>query len=165
MRYGPNSVIINTAEALKDIYAGSKNSSVRKAPLYRFLHQGGATSTHSVIDKTVHGRKRRILSHAFSDQALKSLEPYMVGSIDTWLELLGEGHSGEKAASWSERKNMSVWANYVTFDVLGDLCFGKPFGLLHDASTHFLPRLMLARATALQVVSPPLSDGVTSGLV
>lgn len=136
---------------MKEIYAGSKNTHVIKAKNYEFLHDGGATSTHSVIDKTVHSRKRRVLSHAFSENALRSLETYMIQNVNSWLSILGDSQTTDKA-QWSSPKNMTQLANYVTFDVLGDLCFGKPFGLLQDLN-RFVPPLMMSRIKAFHVVS------------
>lgn len=42
----------------------------------------------------------------------------------------------ETAASgkdqWSVAQNMADWCNYLTFDVMGDLCFGKAFEMLEN---------------------------------
>lgn len=143
--------MINTAGALRDVYGGSKNTNVRKAPQYKFLHDGGAVSTHSVIDKEIHNRKRRVLSHAFSDAALRSFDDSIIENVDRWCDILGQKDGG-KSTTWSSPKNMATWANYVTFDVLGDLCFGKPFGLLTSTATRWLPPMMLSRTLAFQVV-------------
>ena len=48
---------------------------------------------------------------------------------------------------------MSNWSNYLTFDVLGDLCFGKPFGLLTSSAQRYIPQMMLANMYALHTVS------------
>lgn len=34
--------------------------------------------------------------------------------------------------------NVSTWFNYYSFDVMGDLAFGKPFDMLKSGSTHYL---------------------------
>ena len=152
VRYSPNYIIINTAEAVKDIYADAKHNNLQKAPLYTFLHDG-AVSVNSAIDKTVHARKRRILSHGFSDQALKALEPYMINNVNIWLDALLDSDQ-EKADTWSKPRNMTQVANFLTFDVLGDLCFGKSFGLLTSSSQSWLPPLVMARTTLMNIVGP-----------
>ncbi len=150
MRYAPNHVIINTVGALHDIYAGSKNNNVQKAPMYKLLHIGG-TSTHSEINKAAHGRKRRVLGHAFSDQALKSMEVFITDNVDRWCKLLGEDNA-EAASTWSKSKDMAKWANYVTFDVLGELCFGKSFNMMDSTTNRGVPSMMLSRTQNFQVV-------------
>lgn len=48
---------------------------------------------------------------------------------------------------------MADWSNYLTFDVLGDLCFGEAFGLIESDDHRAAPNLMLARTRVLAVVS------------
>lgn len=49
----------------------------------------------------------------------------MAKHIDRWNEILLEGTRDSQG--WTEPKNMSVWCDYLVFDILGDLCFGKSF--------------------------------------
>lgn len=70
VRFGPNSLSFNSNTALKDIYGFKSNA--RKADFYKaFWASKDSASTHSSIDKATHARKRRVLSHAFSDAAIK----------------------------------------------------------------------------------------------
>lgn len=73
----------------------------------------------------------------------------MVNTINDWIEALGSGTNNE----WSTPKDVADWANYLTFDVLGDLCFGKAFGLIKSNTFRAAPNLMLARTRFLAVVS------------
>ena len=153
-RYAPDYIVINNADSARAIYSGPKTN-VRKAPMYKFLHDNNATGSSSVIDKTVHARKRHIISQGFSDAALRDLEPYIIANIEQWCDLLDTNSNGQKteAGQWSEAKDMSRWANYLTFDVLGDLCFGKPFGLLTSAAQRYIPKMMMSAMYSLQLVS------------
>lgn len=154
VRYAPNYVIFNTEQALRDIYAGPKSAPVQKAEFYTYLHdESGATSSHAAIDKDVHAFKRRVLSHGFSEQALRDLEEFMIVNINKWTDLLGSDLSAEDKGWSAEPRDMALWATYLTFDVLGDLCFGKPFGLLDDHSKRYIPGLMLQRSWQNNVVS------------
>ena len=38
---------------------------------------------------------------------------------------------------WGPAQNMADWCNYLTFDIMGDLCFGKAFNMLESPSNHF----------------------------
>lgn len=96
------------------------------------------------------------MSQAFSDTALRSLEQYIVTNIERWCDSLSINTTdGRKVEGneWSEAKNMSNWSNYLTFDVLGDLCFGKPFGLLTSSAQRYIPQMMLSNMYAFHTVS------------
>ncbi|KAF2204214.1 cytochrome P450 [Delitschia confertaspora ATCC 74209] len=161
VRIGPNTVSINNAEALKTIYGHRGNSKVKKADFYKaFPATPKAVNVHSAIDKGVHSRKRRVLSHAFGDQAIKSLEKYILMNIRTGISLLakksGEGEKGviidmegknsavktEKEDGWGENWNMANWCNWLVFDIMGDLVFGKPFDLLESPQNRFAVELV-----------------------
>ncbi|KAL3422894.1 cytochrome p450 family protein [Phlyctema vagabunda] len=139
-RYGPSSLSINSNTALKTIYGHRAN--VKKSQFYSVFPPTKDTfNTHSSIDKASHARKRRVLSHAFSDTAIKAMENHILGNVRTFCTQLGRrsfpkgktNESIEKYSSpgqWSIPQNMADWCNYLTFDVMGDLCFGKAFGML-----------------------------------
>lgn len=145
VRFGPNSLSFNTNTALKDIYGFKAN--VRKADFYSaFPASKDAYSTHSAIDRAMHARKRRVLSHAFSDVAIKSMEKHILAHIRQFCHNLGErgvasfSDIPEKSTDgkpWTSAKNLSDQANYMTFDIMGDLCFGKAFGMLERPDNRF----------------------------
>ncbi|KAH8805807.1 cytochrome P450 [Xylogone sp. PMI_703] len=138
-RYGPNSLSFNTNTALKTIYGHGAN--VQKSQFYSVFPPTKDTfNTHSSINKRAHGRKRRVLSHAFSDSALKSMEKYILANIRLFCSKLEDKRSPfdnnalaekpKERGGWSSPRNMAKWCNYLTFDVMGDLCFGKAFEML-----------------------------------
>ena len=139
VRFGPNSLSFNTNTALKDIYGHKAN--VRKADFYlAFLATKDAFSTHSAIDRAAHARKRRVLSHAFSDAAIKSMENHILAHIRQFCANLGEkafSNYEKNGYEWTTARNISDQANYMTFDVMGDLCFGKAFGMLERPDNRF----------------------------
>ena len=65
------------------------------------------------------------------------MEKYILGNVRTFCSALGSKSSfmtekaGEKG-QWSVAQNMADWCNYLTFDVMGDLCFGKAFEMLEN---------------------------------
>lgn len=137
VRIGPNTLSINTTTALKTIYGFRTN--VRKADFYTaFPANKNTYNVHSSIDKMQHARKRRVMSHAFSDQAIKSLEKYILANVRTACQLLREkGKQGEDAKGWNEPWNVANWCNWLVFDIMGDLVFGKAFGMLESPVNRF----------------------------
>ena len=152
VRYGPDKISINSAAALSDIYGYKSN--VRKAQFYSaFPATKGAWSTHSAIDKALHARKRRVLSQGFSDAAMKGLQPHILSVIRTFTEAVGDfpsrlafgssnGTPTKKEPAWSTPKDMGLWANYMSYDVLGDICYGESFDTIERADNRFAINLV-----------------------
>ena len=157
-RYGPNSLSINSNTALKTIYGHRAN--VKKSQFYSVFPPTKDTfNTHSSIDKASHARKRRVLSHAFSDSAIKSMEKYILGNVRTFCSALGSKPAfttdkTDEKAQWSVAQNMADWCNYLTFDVMGDLCFGKAFEMLENRTNRHVIDLIGSAAHMHLIVSP-----------
>ncbi len=99
----------------------------------------GAFSTHTALDRNAHARKRRVMSHAFSDAALRGVEDYVLVHVREYVEKLSKtmrgvsnGYLSDANKGWTETKDVSKWSSYLGFDVMGDLCFGKAFGMLGE---------------------------------
>ncbi|KAF1960044.1 cytochrome P450 [Byssothecium circinans] len=136
VRIGPNTLSINTATALKTIYTFRAN--VRKADFYTAFPANKKTvNVHSSIDKLQHARKRRVMSHAFSDQAIKSLERYILANVRTACRLLEESTNAGEKEGWGTQWNVANWCNWMVFDIMGDLVFGKAFGMLESPVNRF----------------------------
>ncbi|KAL3425968.1 cytochrome p450 family protein [Phlyctema vagabunda] len=135
VRFAPNAISINTPAGLKEIY-GVKRSNIVKSDWYRCIHYfaGGYQSTLTLIDQTRHSAKRRLLSHAFSDSALRGVEQNITSLIHTWIELLGNGVTTD----WSAGLDMDMWATCLIYDILGDLAFGKSFKTMQSEENRFL---------------------------
>ncbi|GAP90740.1 putative cytochrome P450 family protein [Rosellinia necatrix] len=143
VRFGPNSLSFNSNTALKDIYGFKTN--VRKAAFYdAFAHP--VPNTHNTRDKNVHARKRRVLSQAFSDSAMKEMERYILANVRSFCEQIGLGASDDRKG-WTAPKNMSDWCNYLAMDILGDLCFGKAFHMLERPDNRYALELVSLATT------------------
>lgn len=167
---------MNSNTALSTIYGPHAN--VRKSIFYTaFAATPEAASTHSTIDKTAHARKRRVLSYAFSEAAVKSMEKYILHNVrsftdglltNRWSNSTANGQmvvsekGGEKGPmpGWGPAQNMADWCNYLTFDIMGDLCFGKAFNMLEKADNHFAADMIGMAAHRHSIVSYPPSQNV-----
>lgn len=160
VRFGPNSISVNDAAALREIYGFRAN--VRKAEFYdAFVHP--APNTHNSRDRDVHARKRRVLSQAFSDGAIKQMERYILANVRTFCEAIGAsggggagaevGFVGEESKGWTAPKNMSDWCNWLAMDILGDLCFGKAFHMLERPDNRYAIDLVGVAARRHLIVS------------
>ena len=72
--------------------------------------------------------------------------------------------SGTKG-QWSVAQNMADWCNYLTFDTLGDLCFGKAFEMLeHEENRHVIDLIGNAANMHL-IVSRSTTSPITFNVV
>ncbi|KAF2150162.1 benzoate 4-monooxygenase cytochrome-like protein P450 [Myriangium duriaei CBS 260.36] len=125
VRWGPNSISINNAKALHEVHNSKAN--VQKSPWYTV---GFFVNIFTAIDKDVHARKRRVMGHAFSDKAVREMEPYMIGAVRDWCAALGDQTNPTQGAfkhQWSAPKDMKEWGAYSVFDSMGELLFGRSF--------------------------------------
>ncbi|KAG8530292.1 uncharacterized protein KY384_004794 [Bacidia gigantensis] len=77
-------------------------------------------------------RIRRLVSHAFSEQALREQEPLITYYFDLLISRLHQEVSGAQQG----KVNLVQWLNFTTFDILGDLCFDESFGALESGRYH-----------------------------
>lgn len=73
-----------------------------------------------------HRRFRRVFAPAFSERALKRQEPILKRHVDLLVSKLGE------SAGLGQPVNMVEKYQFTTFDIMGDLTFGQPLGLLES---------------------------------
>jgi cytochrome P450 len=162
VRYGPNTLSVNHPAALKAIYGHKAN--VRKSDFYTsFPAAPGVVSTHTCIDIKAHGRKRRVMSHAFSEAALKGVEDFVLTHVSSYINALTdrfgsktttEGSIADK--QWTAPKNVSKWSTWLGFDVMGDLAFGRGFGMLDGSSisNRDAPELLMQAAKRHNTMGP-----------
>ncbi|OJD34005.1 cytochrome p450 monooxygenase [Diplodia corticola] len=177
VRYGPNTLSVNDPAALKAIYGHRAN--VRKSDFYlAFPAVPGAFSTHTALDRHAHARKRRVMSHAFSDQALKGVEDYVLGYVRAFVGKLtaatadGDGHGlghgsagGGGPDGWSPARDVAEWCTYLGFDVMGDLAFGKSFSMLEgDVPENREAAFLLTQAAKRHNITGPMPWLHQSGL-
>ena len=131
VRFSPGSLSINDPGALKAIYSHQAN--VQKSIFYHcFRARPDAISTLLATEKQHHARKRRVMGQAFSESALRGLEEYVLGHVQDMVERIDsvvKDVNAEKA-TWSTPLDMARWCNWLVFDIMGDLVFGRSFGTL-----------------------------------
>lgn len=89
---------------------------------------------HSTRSRADHDARRRIWSGAFSDKALRGYEERVQKYNKALIKQINS-FSGQPI-------DMSQWFNLWSFDVMGDLAFGKSFNMLRTASTHWAIKLL-----------------------
>ncbi|KAJ5453959.1 Benzoate 4-monooxygenase [Penicillium daleae] len=128
VRIAPRHVSIADDEAITTVY-GHGNGFL-KADFYdAFVSiRRGLFNTR---DRAEHTRKRKTVSHTFSAKSIGQFEQYIHGNIEMfvkqWRKLADLQANPKTGFASLDALN---WFNYLAFDIIGDLAFGAPFGML-----------------------------------
>jgi benzoate 4-monooxygenase len=163
VRIQPDHVSFASPEALSVIYA--HGNGLLKSEYYDVFVsiQRGLFNTR---DRVEHTRKRKIVSHTFSPKNVGAFEPYIHHNledlVDQWTSISSKegkknGFAEIDALNWFVKYRTRKFIfltphryNYLAFDVIGDLAFGAPFGMVKsgrdiatvvkaDGTTSYLP--------------------------
>lgn len=157
IRVSPNELAFNSVQAWEDVYGfktgGRQN--MHKDP----IHVGSVdplpgASTLTMADDANHTRQRRALAHSFSEKALKEQEYIIQHYIDKLIANFSH------MADVAEELNFVNWLNFTTFDIIGDLAFGEPFGCLDMGAFHSWVALIYetVKVGALEQATRRLAD-------
>ncbi|RAL61268.1 hypothetical protein DID88_010347 [Monilinia fructigena] len=134
LRVAPNYLDYNSSVAWEDIYGFVKDHHKKNFP--KDLVERGVMENEPrniiVADEEDHRRFRRLQSHVFSDKALTSQEPLIQDYARRFISGLIKFSSLNSDGSI----NIGQWYNYTTFDLIGDLAFGEPFGCVETGEMH-----------------------------
>ncbi|KAF2468670.1 benzoate 4-monooxygenase cytochrome P450 [Lindgomyces ingoldianus] len=150
VRDGPNSLSFRSPEALKAIYGN--NAHIKKGDWYLTLDiSAGAPSVQMVIDQHQHALRRRVMSPAFSEKALRDAEPLINTTARKLCERLAEALSCTKD-EWSKGFDLQVWIAYYGYDFISDLAFGRSLELLDREEHRFVPPTLRSASQFLYYV-------------
>ena len=155
VRIQPDELSFAVAPAWADIFASRPQ--LPKPEKGSIISANGTRPIATIIHTPDHTRQRRILNYAFSDRALKEQE-YILHNYGNLL--VKRLHEVSKDGNEIDIRD---WFNFVTFDIIGDLCFGEPFNSLVGADHHPWVATMFTGIKVAQLITiftlfPPLSE-------
>ncbi len=128
VRVSPNELSFDNEAAWKDIYGSrSGHLNFHKDPVHVGSVEtipGSTASTITMANDADHARQRRALSHTFSTKALLEQEHIIRFYIDKFSNKMKE------FAQAGTPVDLVAWFAYCTFDVIGDMALGEPFGCM-----------------------------------
>ncbi|KAL1967665.1 hypothetical protein VTN77DRAFT_2922 [Rasamsonia byssochlamydoides] len=133
VRIAPDELSYSTGEAWKEIYHKPTQKDLR---FYGKAHFKNIPDMVRGGDED-HARFRRNFSHAFSDRALREQESLIRQYVDLLVHKLDQ-------ASQKGKVDLVRMFNCTTFDVMGDLTFGEPLGLLQGSEYNAWVSLIFA---------------------
>ena len=101
----------------------------------------GAPSVQMVREHEQHALRRRVISPAFSEKALRDAEPFINTNAQKLSEKLEEVTKCERG-HWSEPLDLYPWLAYYGYDFISDLAFGRSFEMLDHETNRFIPQTL-----------------------
>lgn len=130
VRVGPSELSIAHPEGVNVIYG--QGSKCTKAAWYDLTKP--ITSLQTYREKALHDRRRRVWSSAFSDRGLRGYEQR--------IEVHRRKLISHIRSLDGKPINMTKWFNLYSFDVMGDLAFGRSFDMLETSQEHWAIQLL-----------------------
>ena len=156
VRYGPNRISINTAAGSREIY-GSKANTQKTSRFYNvFAHFFHSDSTLTIVDRAVHGRKRRVMSQALAGNMVKAMEDHILEHVNVFCNCMIDktaGSATKAITDWSSARSMTSWSSRLTFDVMGDVAFGRTFEMLKSETNRYILDILPDGVHGLNLVS------------
>lgn len=138
VRIAPDELAFSRPEAWKDIYGHKLADEIPKHAFF-YRTRGVPPSIVSEEDPHNHALLRRELLPQFSDRKMREQEPIIGAYLDLLMTRLREhavdADRKDAVTGGPARRplNMVDWYTWTTFDIIGDLAFGEPFGCLDRA--------------------------------
>lgn len=138
VRVGPNEISYLTVSANKTIFGNkpTEEATFEKNPAV-YIQASGMAENLLFANTREHPRIKKLMAPAFSDQAIKEQEPTIQQLTSVMMNKLRYNRSGKayypNAAGVA---NIGAWCNFLVFDILSALSFGKPVGCLELADYH-----------------------------
>jgi cytochrome P450 len=130
VRIRPNALSFSSSQAAKDILNNKAGrGQLQKDPNFYFKIADAAYSILTVPSDEDHSRYRRLLSHGFSEKAIREQESVLKTYVDLLIQRL---HNRAKDGA----QDMVAWFNWTTFDLIGDLTFDRSFDCLKNEAYH-----------------------------
>ncbi|KAF4778885.1 cytochrome P450 ClCP1 [Colletotrichum scovillei] len=131
VRVAPDELAYCNVNAWKDIMGHRSAGSPSFEKALKFYRPTAEQPINIVnTNGAEHAMLRRQLSHGFSERSLRDQQPLIMKYVDLMIQRLHENCSGE------EPVDLMAWYNFTTFDIIGDLAFGEPFGCLEKSEYH-----------------------------
>lgn len=132
VRISPTELSFIDSDAWRDIYVYRPGHAAFERDKQTYGRAPNGVDTLLTTSKEDHARMRRILDHSFSDRAGREQEPIVLDHMNTLIKSLHEQVEGPNRGN----VDVSKWYNWMSFDIIGDLSFGRSFDCLKTQTYH-----------------------------
>ena len=106
----------------------------------------------TAVEKDLHASNRRILSQALAMESLKPMQEHILKNCRIFCQSMLDENM-QTSSNWSSPRNMTKWFSRLTFDIMGDIVFGRNWDVLKSERNRDLTDTFVAGTGALYVVS------------
>ncbi|KAH7141644.1 cytochrome P450 67 [Dactylonectria macrodidyma] len=141
VRTGPNELSIVNPKAVQAIHSNASKCS--KGPWYNL--QLPSVSLHSTRDRAEHAHRRKTWDQGFSSKALRDYEPRVIhytNQLMTQIEMMK-----------GKPMNVAEEFNLYSFDIMGNLAFGKDFNMVKTQKMHPAMHLLHSTTKLVGIIS------------
>ncbi|KAK7750777.1 hypothetical protein SLS62_007329 [Diatrype stigma] len=136
IRIAPNELSFATPQSFKDIYGPPSKSRKLFSKSDRF-YDIGISNIAFEMNPEEHAKQYKLFAPAFRASALRSQEHIIHKHVDLFISQLDR-----LGVSPHQSLNMSLWFEWLTFDIIGELTFGESFNAIRDAKSHYWVTLL-----------------------
>ncbi|KAF8249403.1 cytochrome P450 [Wilcoxina mikolae CBS 423.85] len=108
-------------------------------------------------DRAEHTRKRKTISSVFSTKNVLQFEPYIHHNLELLASQFNKLSAQPDLPGGFHKLDILHWTNYLAFDIISDLTFGSPFGMLESGKDQAIVKDLntgkITTATAIQVLN------------
>lgn len=165
VRTQPNHVSIADDAAIKTVL-GHGNGFL-KAEYYDAFY-AVEPDIFAVRNRNDHARKRKIISHTFAPKSVREFEPFIMTHLNQIIRQwnsIADGHAKEGGVGPAV-VNAQAWLSFLAIDIIGDLAFGAPFGMLEKGKDEVevrIPGRPARNVPVMKVVNGRDEVGATIG--
>jgi cytochrome P450 len=134
VRIAPDEISFVRPDAWQDVYSNAPGRpAFPKSKLWHGSAPGRPMSILNALDPKVHSRFRKAMEPGFTERAVRLQEPIIQSYVSLFIKQLDSlvATSDEGIVT-----DIVRWFGFVTFDLIGDLGFGEPFGCLESSEFH-----------------------------
>ncbi|EMR65630.1 putative cytochrome p450 protein [Eutypa lata UCREL1] len=132
VRIGPSEISFIDKAAWKDIYSLKRCRQIERDPTsFPSLTPNGSKFDLLTYSPTDHAKYRKILNPCFSEKATKEYEPTIHENIDKMIDKLSAN-----VRKGDARTNVTKWFQWLTFDMVTDVCWGESFECVSKRESH-----------------------------
>ncbi|KAK5999292.1 hypothetical protein QM012_005617 [Aureobasidium pullulans] len=130
VRIGPNHINISDASAVKTVYGSGRN--FKKSSFYDAF-TALRPNLFGTRNEEIHSARRKAVANSFSAQSVASMEVYMDICMHKLIAKL------DVFAEQRQAVDLKKWISFFLMDVLGELAFSRPFGVLEKGDEALMP--------------------------
>jgi cytochrome P450 len=146
VRTAPGELSFIHPQAFKDIYGLRPGHKPFPKDHLFFTREFSKAGDIIRSNEEEHARFRRFLAHSFSEKGLRAQQPLIQGYTDLLIRRL------RALSEHGKIVNLTEWLNFITFDLIGDLAFGEPFGCLETSTLHPWIHLLFSGQKAVSFI-------------